>query len=404
MPVLRAIRKLEYLELLGLFFIQGAALGIWFVPLSPVLDAHGYHGIKPFAFAASAVAAFISPLFFGAMADRHASPVKVMRFLALASACAMALATTAIGQHWPAGVVLGLIQLFALCAAPSWSITSTIVFSRLADSRSQFGPVRALATLGWMAGCWLVSLLDADANTLAGYTGTALWLLLVAYTFILPDDDPPKSDVALKWHERLGLDALTLLKDRDHRMVFITVALYCIPLASFYPYAPAHLRELGLQHTSAWLSLGQVTEIIAMFTLGGLLLRWRLKWIFCLGLGFGIIRFALSALDTRSWLLAGVALHGFSFTFVFITAQIYLDQRVDKEWRARAQALMSVVNGGVGNLLGYLGTGWWFAMCTTGSITRWPVFWGALSALVAVISVLFLLVYRGLPKPVGRAE
>ena len=379
-------------------------MGIWFVPLSPVLDAHGFQSIKPYAFAASAVAAFISPLFFGAMADRHASPVKVLRFLALASAATMALATTAIGQRWPAGVVLGLIQLFAICAAPSWSISSTIVFSRLVDSRSQFGPVRALATIGWMAGCWVVSLLNADATTLAGYTGATLWVVLAAYTYLLPDAEPPKSDAALKWHERLGLDALTLLVNRDHRMVFVTVALYCIPLAAFYPFAPAHLRDLGLHHTSAWLSLGQATEIIGMFTLGGLLLRWRLKWIFCLGLSFGVIRFALSALNTKTWLLAGVALHGVSFTFVFITAQIYLDQRVDKEWRARAQALMSVVNGGVGNLLGYLGTGWWFAACTIGGATNWPLFWGMLSASVFVVGVLFLAAYRGLPKPVGRIE
>ena len=58
-----------------------------------------------------------------------------------------------------------------------------------------------------------------------------------------------------------------LLKNPDHRVVFITVALFAIPLAGFYPYAPPHLRELGLQHTSAWMSLGQVTEIIAMFSL-----------------------------------------------------------------------------------------------------------------------------------------
>src|SRR5436189_6117424 len=82
--VLRTIRRIEYAELITLFFIQGAALGMWFVPLSTVLDAHGLHAIKPYAFATSALAAFISPLIFGAMADHHASPVKVLRGLALA--------------------------------------------------------------------------------------------------------------------------------------------------------------------------------------------------------------------------------------------------------------------------------------------------------------------------------
>jgi MFS family permease len=136
-----------------------------------------------------------------------------------------------------------------------------------------------------------------------------------------------------------------------------------------------------------------------MFLLGGLLLRWRLKWIICLGLAFGVLRFVLCALNTRPSLLAGVAMHGFSFTFVFITAQIYLDQRVDKAWRARAQALMSLVTGGMGNLLGFLGTGWWIVFCTQNGVTRWPVFWGGVAVTVASVAVLFLITYRGRANP-----
>src|SRR2546428_13958616 len=98
--VQRTTRRAEYLELTTLFFIHGAALGMWFVPLSTVLDAHGLRAIKPYAFATSALAAFVSPLIFGAMADRHASPVKVLRGLAAATAAAMALAASAIKLSW----------------------------------------------------------------------------------------------------------------------------------------------------------------------------------------------------------------------------------------------------------------------------------------------------------------
>jgi hypothetical protein len=132
-----------------------------------------------------------------------------------------------------------------------------------------------------------------------------------------------------------------------------------------------------------------------MFVLGGLLLNWRLKWIFTLGLSFGVLRFVLCALDSKASLLAGVVLHGCSFALVIITAQIYLDQRVDAAWRARAQALMSLMNGGVGNLIGYLGTGWWFAACTRPSGTRWPVFWGGLAVVVMAVLTYFLLAYHG---------
>ncbi len=53
--MLTTIRRAEYAELTALFFIQGAALGMWFVPLSSVLDAHGLHAIKSYAFATSAL-------------------------------------------------------------------------------------------------------------------------------------------------------------------------------------------------------------------------------------------------------------------------------------------------------------------------------------------------------------
>jgi len=376
------------------------------VPLSTVLDAHGLHVIKPFAFATSALAAFVSPLIFGAMADRHASPVKVLRGLALATAAAMALASTAIKLHWNPWLVLGLIQLHALCSSPTWSISSTIVFARLADAKMEFGPIRAMATLGWMAGCWLVSALGADTSALAGYTGAITWVAVCGFTFFLPALETPKSVERLTWAQRFGLDALTLLKNHDHRVVFITVALFCIPLAAFYPYTPPHLSELGFTRTTAWMSLGQVTEVISMLALGALLLNWRLKWIFTLSLAFGVLRFALCAVNSKTGLLAGIVLHGCSFALVIITAQIYLDQRVDAAWRARAQALMSLMNGGVGNLIGYLGTGWWFAAsarATTGP--QWTLFWGGLAALVVAVLMYFLIAYHGrVSSPRGQSS
>ncbi len=402
--VLTTIRRAEYVELTALFFIQGAALGMWFVPLSTVLDAHGLHDLKPFAFATSALAAFVSPLIFGAMADRHASPVKVLRGLSIATAVAMALASTAIKLHWSPWLVLALIQLHALCSSPTWSISSTIVFARLADAKKEFGPIRAMATLGWMAGCWLVSLVGADASTLAGFCGAVIWLGVAGFTCFLPALETPKTVEYLTIRQRLGLDALTLLKNRDHRVVFIIVALFAIPISGFYPYTPPHLRELGLVHTSAWMTLGQVTEIIAMMLLGRLFLRWRLKWILACGLAFGLLRFALCAINGKAWMLAGVVLHGCSFALVFITAQIYLDQRVDVAWRARAQALMALMNSGVGNLIGYLGTGWWFATCAGSAGTRWSLFWSGLAGVVALVLIYFLIAYRGIGTGILRAR
>ena len=404
----------EYSELATLFFIQAMAMGMWFVPLGSVLDGNGYEEIKAVAFATSGISAFISPLIFGALADRHFSPVKVLRWLAFATAGAMALASTAIAQKWHPLVVLASIQVHSLCSSPTWALATTIVLSRLSDAKREYGPVRAMATLGWVVGCWIVSWLKADRTALAGYSGSIVWLITAFFTFTLPSVAPAPAAGHSTWKQRLGLDALSLLKIRDHRVVFLATAIFNIPLCAFYPYTPGHLRELGFHATTAWMTFGQATEVLSMFLLAGLLTRWRLKTVFLTGIGFGVLRYAMCALNTKWWVLAGVTMHGFAFTLYLITTQIYLEQRIDPAWRARAQALYTLMLSGVGNTLGYLSCGWWsrenssdlplYWNGLTGNpaifalphvVKNWTVFWAGLSASVAVIWVWFVLSYRG---------
>jgi nucleoside transporter len=402
--VQRAGPKLEFAELAAMFFIQWMGLAAWFVPLSLVLKAHGLDGIQPFAFATSGVAAFVSPLFFGAMADRQMSPARVLRWLCVATALALAAACAAIRSHWPSLGVLGLIQVYALCVSPTTSLSTTIAMAELRDPTHQFGPVRAMGTIGWMGGCWLISLLGADTSTLAGFSSALIWLGLAAFTFLLPDVPPPPSAQHLTLAQRLGLDALSLLKLPDHRVVFITAALFSIPLAAFYPHMPPHLRDAGFTHPSAWMSLAQTTEVFTMFTLGALLLRWRLKWILTAGLVCGVLRYVFCALNSKGWLLAGTVLHGSTYALYFVTAQIYVNERVDPAWRTRAQALLTLMVSGVGNLIGYLGCGAWFRACQQSAGTQWPVFWGGLAATVALVLVYFLIAYRGIGHGMAPAK
>ena len=330
------------------------------------------------------------------MADRHASPVVVLRGLSLATAAAMALASTAIKLGWSPWIVLPLIQLHALCSSPTFSIASTIVFARLADGQKEFGPIRAMATLGWMAGCWMVSALGADTSPLAGYSGAVMWIAVAAFTFFLPELETPGSADASVVARAAWLDALTLLRNPDHRVVFITSALFCIPLASFYPYAPPQLRQLGFRHTSAWMTLGQVTEVIAMFSLGALLLKWRLKWILRLRPesrrpAVRTERRQRQPMGPRRSLAARLFVHAGHYH----RADLPRSAR-GPTWRARAQALLSLMNSGFGYLVGYLGTGVWFSVCTDPSGTHWPLFWAGLSAAVALVMAYFLSTYHGI--------
>jgi MFS family permease len=386
-------------KLAALFFVTAVPMGIWSVPLSTVFTAHGRQHLVPWVLAASSIAAFISPLFVGALADQKMAPARLLRWLAILTGITLALTCTALHLHLNDAAVLIAAQVQALVAIPVWSVASSIVFSQLQDAKRQFGPLRAFATFGWMCGCWIVSfVLHSDETLLGGFVASGLWLVVALLTRLIPSIPPPESAQPRTWTQILGLDALSLLKNRDHRVVFITAALYCIPLAAFYPYTALQLRDLGVVHISAFMSIAQTTEILVMLLLAGLMARYRLKWVFLSGIVICVLRYAMNAADTLPWITFGTVLHGFAFTLYFITTQIYLEERIDPKWRVRAQALLTLLMGGVGNLLGYLGGGWWHSACKTNGITDWSRFWWGETALTATVCLFFALAYKGRGK------
>jgi MFS family permease len=386
----------EQVELMGLLFLHGLAFASWFVPLGSVLDRAGLGSIKPMAFAASAIAALMSPLFFGAMADRSVPPAKVFRWTCVGSAvfaCFAGLGVEKISSPW---FIWLLIQIQAMFSVPTSSLAGSIVFSRLLQSTRHFGMIRALGTVGWMAGCWTTSLLGVDTSPKAFYLSASLWILAALYTLLLPHGDAPLSQTKkLTLKERFGLDALGLLKDHDNRVVFITAALVAIPFSAFYPYTPAHLSDLGFEKLSAWMSLGQVSEVVAMVGIGGILLRWKLKWLIVAGLLCGLARYGLYSINKPIPMLGGLALHGIAFTFTHVVSQIDLAERIAPELRSRAQALLSLMTGGIGNLAGYLITGAWISFCTENQQVHWTLYWSGLSGIVFAVLAYFSIGYRG---------
>jgi MFS family permease len=159
---------------------------------------------------------------------------------------------------------------------------------------------------------------------------------------------------------------------------------------------------MGLENPTAWMTLGQVAETISMLCLGWIVLKWRVKWVMAFGLICAALRYYLLAIGAVTgqlvWIYPAMALHGLVFTFYFVTSQVFLEMRVPMEIRARAQALLTTVNGGIGSLLGALGSGWWHETC--GKIPVSPlhqraIFWFVLALFATGVLVYFLRHYRG---------
>ena len=93
--------------------------------------------------------------------------------------------------------------------------------------------------------------------------------------------------------------------------------------------------------------------------------------------------------------IAGIALHGVCYTFSFITAQVFLDRRVEPGLRGQAQGLLVMVSGGLGPLVGALVCGYLRAHCVTPAGQGWAWFWGILAGMIAGCFVIFALFYQG---------
>ena len=390
----------ERFKLAALFFMTAHALALWSVTFSKVLKAYGYEDIIPYVGTTSvtaSLAAIVSPLIVGALADQRYSSERVMRWLCLGSGCFMALMFYAIQNHWHWMLVVGLAQILALWAMPSFGLSTSLVIARLVNPRQQFGPVRAAATLGWIAAGVMVScVLHGDSSVVVGYASAIAWFLAIGVTYTLTPMPPPAHMAERRWADVLGLEAWTLLKNPDHRVVFIGAALFNMPLAAFYQFTPLHLKKLGVEQAGLNMSIGQIMEVVGLLFLAALLTRVRLKWLFLCGIGFGALRYVFFAMDSLSTMRAGIFMHGILFTLFFMTAQIYLEQRIPPGMRSRAQALLSLMMSGFGNLFGSLGCGWWWHACTTtDGLTDWNRYWSGLAGVIALIFLWFAVSYKG---------
>jgi MFS family permease len=183
---------------------------------------------------------------------------------------------------------------------------------------------------------------------------------------------------------------------------FVVTGLFSIPLSAFYMYGPEFLKVLGDQTPAGTMTIAQVLEVASMLLIGSVMTRFRVKTVLLWALGLSVIRFAMSAnagvTGMISWHIAGVALHGVCYTFYFITAQVFLDRRVDPGLKGQAQGLLAMVSGGLGPLLGAVICGWLRNHCVAADGQGWSLFWGILAAMIAGCFAIFALFYQGRGK------
>ncbi len=382
------------------YFLLAAAPGFWIPVLTNVLDARGWSPYVTLAFIIPPLAGMISPLALAARADQVIPAEKLLAALVGGGTIFLWLAFETVERGQAPYLFLAFLSVNALITAPTWSLLNTVTLSNLTHPE-HFGRYRVWGTFGWMAAGWTVSALAMDVSPAVGDLAAGTRLLAAVCCLMLPHT-PPRGGRARNLGEALGFGAFRILRQRDMAVYFGTSFFFSIPLAAFYLHTPRHLRALGWEQVAAGMTVGQLTEAVAMVLMGWFLRSWRIKWLLTLALLCGIARYALYAMggagSSAVFVLVGVAFHGVCWCYFFEAGRVFLQKRVSTDVRAQSQALLSLLTSGIGTLTGVLLVGWIQGRIvdeTTG--LGWDAYWWILTAMCVACLVGFCAGYRGEP-------
>ena len=383
------------LRLAVLYFGEYLIWGLWFVSLGSWLGATlHFSGTQVGAIYGSlAIAGLATPLLGGVIADRFAHAERMLAVLHGVGGLLLLL-----GSRQSSFVALYAATLtYAFCYLPTLALVPALALRHLHNATTEFPVLRGVGTFGWVvAGLIVGSLaieLTARPMQLAGFVS----LSVAGYCLTLPATPPLRADAPRSWHTLLGLDALALMRDPVFALFVLANVVLCIPNQFYTAFGALYLTDLHVPRQATVLTMGQVTEMLVLFTLPALTPRIGARNVLLIGAVAWTIRsvlFSFGADTSRAVVHAGILLHGVAYGCSYIAGQLIVHQRSPVAMRAAAQGFWAVATMGVGNLIGSYAAGRTVQHYTTApDVHDWHGIW-IVSAFVSAVAILGILFTR----------
>jgi nucleoside transporter len=345
----------------------------------------------------TAIAAIISPLLLGALADHV---VSAERLLAILHSIGGVLLLFAARQHsFPA--IYCLFLAYSICYMPTMPLTNAICFRHIQRVEDQFAGLRVFGTLGWIVAGIIVSYAGIESTAVTVKIAAITSFVMAAYSLTLPSTPPTSRGARFSIRNVIPIDALYILRKPSFLIFLVASFLICIPL-QFYAFTNLYLNEIGVQYAAAKMTLGQMSELVFMLLIPWFFRRLGVKYMLALGMFAWVIRYAGFAYGNdhgRMWILyAGLLLHGVCYDFFFVSGQIYVDNSVPLRVRAAAQGLITFVTYGAGMLAGSWLSGRVVDQFTSGfgdsTMHNWRLIWLTAAVGPAVVLLGFLALFH----------
>ena len=200
--------------------------------------------------------------------------------------------------------------------------------------------------------------------------------------------------------------ALGLLKSGNFAFFMLVSMIAMIPFTMYFSFGSQFFMSQGFTLATATMSWGQVAEMFIMLLVPIALTRYGAKWAITAGLGALVVRYvAFLAGGTlgQPWLYyIAILIHGAIFGLLIVGGQVYVDKKAPPEIKAQAQGLVGLLLFGVGMLIGTFASEHLINMYTAETmvdnvmkeVTNWNTVWFIMTALSAVLTAGFWLLFR----------